>query len=110
MPLITQQSRKARRRIEIRETQPVHSSVTTDQSSSLHVANQAIVLDTHEIPPPSYLEGRPDPDGRTILVSISNCPQNERGSSPVSADSLVAIPPLLSICRAKQRDCVGSPR
>ena len=58
MPLITQQSRKARRRIEARETQPVHRSITTDQSSSLHVTNQAIVLNTHETPSPSCLKGQ----------------------------------------------------
>ena len=47
MTLIPEQGRETRRGIEPRQAQPVDRSVTTDQSRSLHVTDQAVVLDEH---------------------------------------------------------------
>ena len=51
MPRIPQQGREARRGIETREAQPVHRSVTTNESRGLHVTDQAVVLDTQGASP-----------------------------------------------------------
>src|SRR5687767_6340490 len=50
MPLIAQQRREARWRVESRKAQPLHRSITTNESRGLHVTDQAVVLDTHRGP------------------------------------------------------------
>jgi hypothetical protein len=50
MALIAHQCREARRRVKPRQTQPVDRPVATDQRSSSHVTDQAIVLDTQWVP------------------------------------------------------------
>jgi hypothetical protein len=49
MPLIPEKGREARRGIKPREAQPVHRSVTTDESRSLQVTDQAIILDAQGV-------------------------------------------------------------
>ena len=52
MPLVAKQGGEARRRIEPGEAKPVHRTVATDKRGGLHVAYQAVVLDTHQADSP----------------------------------------------------------
>ena len=49
MPIIPQQGREARGGIEAREAQPVHRAGASNKSGGLQIADQAIVLEEHQL-------------------------------------------------------------
>jgi hypothetical protein len=82
--------------VESRKAQPVHGSITTDESGSLHVADQAIVLDTQRC---RLLPGSPR---ARVWIARSSCLFRQLGSRALPNEQLDGSARTLTTAAARR--------